>query len=472
MSTWAGGWWASRSLALRLTMIATVALAVGLVAGTAGLAALFFHNRVEAVDANARSEATTVTSLLTSGQLPDPLPAPDEEPVLAQVVAADGNVLAATPSASRVVPLISLAVVRGRLSGSPFTTVDSSLGSAPLRVTVAASRLHGSRVFVVSAVLYTDVRGTLTAMLRTLVVAVPIVLLAVAIATWLAVRSALRPVDQLRAAADAVADARGRTAPQLPVPHSGDELARLADTLNRMLDRLHRATDQQTTFVADAAHELRSPIASMRAQLDVALSTPTTGAEWEGVARGVSMDVERVGRLADDLLLLARLDSGITPRTGIVDAREILDLPGDPAWVDADPRALRRAFDNLVSNARRHAHDHVDIVAEVSDVQFVVTVDDDGDGLAPQDRERVFERWLRLDDARARDQGGAGLGLAIARSVARSHGGDITLHQSPTGGLRAELRIPLAHPPLGTRAAQPPVAGATAPLLGSSRRDR
>jgi signal transduction histidine kinase len=444
MSTRAGSWWATRSLALRLTMIATVVLAVGLVAGAAGLAALFFHNRVEAVDANARSETMTVTSLLRSGQLPDPLPAPDEQPVLAQVVDTDGNVVAATPSASRVVPLLPLAVLRDRLSGQPFTTDESSLGSAPLRVTVAQARLHGSQVIVVSAVLYDDVRGTLTAMLRTLVVAVPVVLLAAAIATWLAVRSALRPVDQLRAAADEVADPRGRTAPHLPVPQSGDELARLAETLNRMLARLHRATDQQTTFVADAAHELRSPLASMRAQLDVALSTPTADAEWEEVARGVLIDVDRVARLADDLLLLARLDSGIMPRPTLVDAREVLDLAGAPSWVEADPRGLRRAFDNLVSNAHRHANSQVEVSAEERGNEFVVIVDDDGDGVAPSDRERVFERWLRLDDARARDDGGAGLGLAIARSVAQSHGGEIILLRSPLGGLRAELRMPLA----------------------------
>jgi signal transduction histidine kinase len=447
MSRGPGGWWRARSLAVRLTCIATAVLAVGLVVGAAGLATLFFHNRVDAVDDNAREEAATVTSLLTSGQLPDPLPAPAEQPVLAQVLDAAGTVLAATPSTSRVVPLLPLSAIESRHTETPFTTKDSALGSAPVRVIVTSSRFHGANVTVVSAVLYTDVRGTLTAMLRTLVIAVPIVVVAAAIATWLAVSSALRPVDELRAAADQVADTRGRTAPTLPLPESRDELARLAETLNSMLARLHHATEQQATFVADAAHELRSPIASVRAQLDVALSVPTDAAEWAQIAGDVRTDVERISRLADDLLLLARLDSGATSPHDFVDVRQSLALPGAPVWVRGDPEELRRAVDNLVSNARRHARSTVQVAVERRADVVVITVDDDGAGVAPQDRERIFQRWLRLDESRARDDGGAGLGLAIARSIARNHGGEVELTDSPLGGARAVVRLPSSERP-------------------------
>jgi signal transduction histidine kinase len=439
-----GRWWRARSLAVRLTVIAAGVLAAGLIVGAAGMATLFFHGRVDAVDDNAQAEATTITSLVASGQLPDPLPAPADQPVLAQVVDAAGTVLAATPSASRVVPLLPVSLVQNRPAGHAFTTDASALGSAPLRVIVTPARLHGSEVTVVSAVLFTDVHGTLTAMLRTLAIAVPIVLVAAAMATWLAVGSALRPVDELRAAADRVADTRGRTAPQLPALESRDELARLADTLNRMLARLHSATEQQVSFIADAAHELRSPLASIRTQLDVALSMPTDLAEWQQVATGVRTDVERVSRLADDLLLLARLDSGVTTHRTLVDLRETADLPGAPLEVVGDPQALRRAVDNLVSNARRHARQSVEVSVARQNGDVVVCIDDDGDGVAAQDRERVFQRWLRLDDARDRDHGGAGLGLAIARSVARSHGGDVILTDSPLGGVRAVLRVPAA----------------------------
>ena len=444
MSRSLGGWWGRRSLTLRLTIVATVVLAVGLVSGAIGLATLFFHNRVNAVDLNLNTESATVTSLVRSGQLPNPLPAPAGQPVFAQVVDTAGTVRAATQSASQVMPLLPVAVLHDHRAGQPFTTTESALGSAPLRVSITPALLHDKPVTIVSAVPFTDVHGTLVAMLRALVIAVPLVLLAAAIATWLAISSALRPVDKLREAADQVADTRGDVAPQLPVPLSGDELARLAETLNRMLERLHRATEQQRAFVADAAHELRSPIASIRTQLDVALATSADNEEWVKVAHGVRLDVERVGRLADDLLLLARLDTGTSMRRQRVDLGALLELGSAPLWVSVDQQAVRRAFDNLISNARRHATSTVEVMGEQHDGVVVVTVDDDGPGVAPADRERVFDRWLRLDDGRARDDGGAGLGLAIARAVARSHGGDVTLTDAPLGGARAQLRLPSA----------------------------
>ncbi len=436
-------WWARRSLTLRLTLAATVVLAIGLVSGAAGFAALFFHNRVDAVDLNLKTEGATITSLLRSGQLPNPLPAPAGQSVFAQVIGADGTVRAATQSASQVMPLLSLTALEAETPGHAFTTDQSALGTAPLRVEIGTAFVDGKPVRVVSAVPFTDVHSTLTAMLRALVIAVPLVVLAAAIATWLAVGSALRPVDKLREAADDVADARGHAAPYLPVPASGDELARLAETLNRMLQRLHQATERQRSFVADAAHELRSPIASIRTQLDVALATSIDTAEWVAVAHDVRTDVDRVARLADDLLFLAKLDSGTPARPVPLELAALLDIESPPVWVTADPTALRRAVGNLVANAQRHARSDVDVGVDVIDDNAVVTVEDDGPGIAPADRERVFDRWLRLDEGRARDDGGAGLGLSIARSVARSHGGDVTLSASSKGGVRAQLWLPI-----------------------------
>jgi signal transduction histidine kinase len=437
-----GAWWNRRSLTLRLTIVATVVLAIGLMSGIAGLATLFYHSRIEAVDSNVRSAAASVVSLVSSGQLPDPLPVPAGQPVFAQVLSANGTVRAASPSASRVVPILPISVLRSRGGSEPFTTTETTLGEDPMRVVVTATRLAGHPVLVVTAVPLADVTAILDSLLRMLVIAVPVILLASATATWLAVSSALHPVDQLRAAADEVAQVPGREPAQLPVPESGDELARLADTLNQMLRRLHQAAERQRTFVADAAHELRSPIASIRTQLEVALETPTDAADWPRVAAEALRDVERTGRLADDMLLLAKLDSGVATRRERVDMTSLLGLRGSALWVDGDARALRRAIDNLLSNAHRHAHSTVEVDVHREGLNVVVTVDDDGAGLTADDRERVFERWMRLDDARARDEGGAGLGLAITRAVARAHGGDVTLEDSPLGGVRARLRLP------------------------------
>jgi signal transduction histidine kinase len=436
-------WWARRSISVRVTIAATVALSVGLAVGVVALAALFSRNQLAAVDATAEREANTLAGLVESGQVPDPLPAPADEPVVAQVVAPDGAVVSATQSAGRV-PIVPAAELTAFRSGQAFTTERSSLGTAPLRVVVQRVSTETGVLTIVAAVPYGDVRDVLSESLLVLVVAVPVALAAAGIATWLAVRSSLRPVDAMSAAAVAHGDTT--EAPRLPVPDSDDEIARLAVALNGMLDRLHQASEAQRAFVADAAHELRSPVASIQTQLDVAVSIPTSRAQWGRVAAGVRADVSRLAELIEDLLLLARLDAAAPQRMERVDIRRLLDVPGEPLWVDADPSTLRRAYDNVVANADRHARGQVAVECALRDGLVVVTVDDDGDGVPASDRERVFERWVRLDDGRTRDQGGVGLGLALARSIVRSHGGDVTLGESPLGGARVTVTIPAAPP--------------------------
>ena len=182
----------------------------------------------------------------------------------------------------------------------------------------------------------------------------------------------------------------------------------------------------------------------MRTQLEVALGTDTAPQDWPGVARDVLTDVERLGRLADDLLLLARLDGDTATalQSVPVDLAGMAGVGGPPAWVIGDPASLRRMLDNLLANARRHSVAEVDVQAVIVDGAVLVMVDDDGPGLSGDDRERVFERWVRLDDARSREDGGSGLGLPIARSIARAHGGDVRLEVSPLGGLRAVVSLP------------------------------
>ncbi|MGH8890486.1 MAG: ATP-binding protein, partial [Acidothermaceae bacterium] len=159
-----------------------------------------------------------------------------------------------------------------------------------------------------------------------------------------------------------------------------------------------------------------------------------------------------LSRLVDDLLLLARLDSGAPRRAELVDIAALVgspdgsDTPGVDLFVEGDPVALRRMLDNLVVNARRYANGRVDVAAHRDGADVVITVDDDGPGIPSGDRERVFERWLRLDDSRGRDDGGAGLGLAIVRSIAQAHGGDAELDTSQLGGLRAVVRLPATTP--------------------------
>jgi signal transduction histidine kinase len=223
-----------------------------------------------------------------------------------------------------------------------------------------------------------------------------------------------------------------------------------------MLGRLDAARQRQRSFVADAAHELRSPIASLRTQLEVAahLDEPAP-------IQDLAIEVERLGRLVDDLLLLARADEGNpgVPRRDRVELVELLResvpagarvpvtvLPGSPLWTVGDRSALRRVLDNLVTNAVRHASSTVELgVARATAGRIVVTVTDDGPGIAAADRERVFDRFTRLDDARTRDSGGAGLGLAIVRELVRMHGGTVTLGDAGPG-LRVAVSLPAAPP--------------------------
>jgi signal transduction histidine kinase len=441
------GWWSRRSLRLRVTAAATAVLAIGLVVGTVILASVFEHRRVSSIDVTVRSEVTTISQLAEAGDLPSPLPSPAGATTLAQVVDSAGTVLAATSSASRVLQLIPIEQL-AKHHGRPFTTSSSTIGSSSLRVLAVTVKFGGVPVTVVAAAPLGDVTSTLNALRNVLLIVVPLILLAAAVATWLAVSAALQPVDRLRAAADAVDVTVTAEPPKLDLPAGGEELRKLGATLNELLRRVHMAAETQRRFIADAAHELRSPISSLRTQLEVALTVPNAPEDWPHIVADALADVERLGQLAEDLLLLARLDSGAPQRRATVDIGTLVDDPGgNPLLIDGDELALRRLFDNLLSNARRYARESVAVKAERVGGEVVVTVDDDGPGIPPPERERVFQPWVRLDAGRGRGEGGAGLGLAIVRSIARAHGGDVALQTSPMGGLRAVVRLPATASP-------------------------
>jgi signal transduction histidine kinase len=240
------------------------------------------------------------------------------------------------------------------------------------------------------------------------------------------------------------------------VPAAADEIRALAVTLNGMLDRLAAARERQRAFVADAAHELRSPLASMQAQLEVA------GRLGEGghLQADLLADVQRLSGLVEDLLLLARSDADIRgpARPAELDGHALLAevatayqgatvpvvlTPGDPVPLIADPAELRRSVQNLVDNAVRHATSQVRLTACTDQGAALLMVSDDGPGIAEPDRERVFERFTRLDEARGRGSGGSGLGLAIVRELVGRAGGTVSLADGdPPFTLTAVLRVP------------------------------
>lgn len=429
-------WWARRGLRSRVVLSAAVPIVLALVVATVAFALLFAAGRVRDLDAQTSAAADSLTSLVSTGQLPIALPLPAGSPLLAQVVASDGTVLAASPSASQVVPLVNNETLHQR---QVVTDEEGSYAGVPLRLRLEPSTLDGRSVTVVVAAPLGDVRRALHALKVVLLIVVPALAVGSTWVVYLVAGLALEPVERLRRAAQALTDAPG-SVQELPTPPGDDEIARLAGTLNAMLGSLRAIVARQQSFVADAAHELRSPVSALRIQVDVAQAHPEA-LSLPQLLEDLDAEVDRLVRLVDDLLALSREDAGTGPGLVPVDLREIAGADGDSAAVLGDAPALRRLVENLVSNALRHAST-VRRTCSTDGQWAVLDVDDDGPGIPSVDRERVFERWVRLDAARAQQDGGSGLGLALAREIARRHGGDLTVHESPLGGARLRLRLP------------------------------
>lgn len=283
-------------------------------------------------------------------------------------------------------------------------------------------------------------------------IAVPIAMLLTGLATWLLAGRALRPV---RAITEQTGRIRSGTLHErVPVPTSNDEVSALAGEMNDMLDRLYSDDRRRRQFVADASHELRSPIASIHTQAEVALAhAPDDDAR--DLAAGVLAEAERLGTIVDDLLALARHDETLAPPGGVVDLDDIViacasrtrRVPVDTSRVSGGQvrgrvDELTRVVTHLLDNAARHATSAVRVSLITAGDRVELTVEDDGPGVEPGDRERIFERFVRLDEARVRDDGGAGLGLAVVGAVVTAAGGSIEVTESDLGGARFVASFP------------------------------
>jgi signal transduction histidine kinase len=441
-------WWRRHSLRARLTLLAALVVAAGLAAGALLLVVSLEASLLSALDSSARQRAQDVAALADSDRLPTPIPVAGAGSVLVQVVDGQGRVLAASAGSDQAVPLLTPERLAEAADRRARFLEGGRLGEgAPLRVIAWPARLGGEPVTVIAAVSMAGMADSLRIVQTALLVGVPLLLALLAVLTWVTVGSTLRPVGALRRGAEEIAGTGTAASRRLPVPAAHDEIHRLGVTLNRMLDRLEEAGERQRAFVADAAHELRSPLTGMRAQLEVAMHHPDP-ATWRPTAESVLEDTLRLGRTIEDLLATAQLDSGAVPRREVVDLGAVvrgvagrLATPRVPVQVDAAPgvqvrgdaEGLARAVHNLLDNAVRHAAGGVDVTVRAEGAVVVLEVADDGPGVPPADRERIFERFARLDDARDRDAGGTGLGLAIVRQVVRAHGGEVAVADDGPG---------------------------------------
>lgn len=453
------GWWARRSLRLRLTAAASVVVAVAITVSAVLLTVRLRGDLTASLDETARQQAGVVASALETGRLGEVVPVDDDD-VLVQVLDASGVVVAGSPglSARPMAPVLPSSDLTARVR--TVETVVAPDGDEPHRLLALPVRTGPEDYVVLVAVPLDEAEESIEDLRRALALGVPVVVALLVAVTWVLVGRALRPVDVLRRQA---AELSG-TAPdqRLQVPPGRDELARLATTFNDLLDRVEEATGRQREFVADAAHEIRSPLAALRAQLEVAQLQATgpdaARAAWRADLTDMVQDAARLSRLVDDLLRLARLDSGAGPVLDPVDlddlvlesvrrARATGRVPVDAAGVQAarvagEEDALSRVVDNLLDNATRHARSAVTVRLSTSGREAVLEVHDDGPGIPVEARERVFDRFVRLDEARSRDVGGSGLGLAIVRDVVRQHGGRVAV-EGAGSGTSVVARLPL-----------------------------
>ncbi|HEX3004539.1 MAG TPA: HAMP domain-containing sensor histidine kinase [Angustibacter sp.] len=378
---------------------------------------------------------------------------------LVQVLDDSGGVTAASSSRARSRPLSSARPAIGQVivrspSRQPLVDDDSDYLLA-----VTATTWSGQQYRVVVAAPIGAQQESVRTALSLLLVGLPALVVLVGVATWLLVGRALSPVERMRARVAAIGGSRVRQ--RLEVPSTGDEIARLATTLNDMLDRLEHAGQVQRQFVADAGHELRSPLSTLTAAVEVARRESDAGA-WAELSDVMQAELDRLTQLVENLLLLSKVDElGLEIATQDVDLDDLVDEqrrrllahPGlqlqvttQPTRVRGDRSRLAQVLANLVDNAVRHTRSLVRISVRTDGDHAIVIVEDDGPGVPAAQRRRVFERFVRLDDSRGRRSGGSGLGLAIVAEIVQAHGGTVSIGDRPGGGCRVEVRLPVPVP--------------------------
>jgi signal transduction histidine kinase len=439
------------SVRARTTVAATIALGVTTVAGALVMMALLGRAQQAGVQGPLEQRAGQVAAMARGGTLPDRLSFPEEPGALVQVVDAKDRVIAASAALEGRAPIGH--VDDPRLGVLSAWTERLTSDDETYRVVGLTERTASGPVRVFAAASLEAVSDRMTGLQIELAVGLPLVLALVALISWRVVGRALRPVESIRAQVAEIGGS-GRIDRRVPEPAGRDEVWRLARTMNEMLQRLQAAAERQRRFVADASHELRSPLASLRTQLEVSRDYP---ARRVGAVDDQLAEVERMERLVGDLLLLAKADERrLVVRSSPVDLREVvldeveragsrarvrLDTAGvAAATVHGDREELARVVRNLLDNAVRFARARVELSLAERDGHVELSVADDGPGVPAAARERVFERFGRLDEGRARDAGGTGLGLAIVREVVVAHGGSVTVDGAP--GARFLISLP------------------------------
>lgn len=405
------------------------------------------------IETTIRLRSADLVAALEGGSLPASIAIPFEDAAFVQIVDPAGAVARSSPNIEG-----EPAVATFRPDGyrtAARTLRHLPIGEEPFRVVAETATSDGTTFTVYVGGSLEPVDDAVTNLVVALALGAPALLAVVLALTWIAVGRALRPVEQMRAEVDGITEAALHR--RVPQPQGDDEIGRLAATMNTMLSRLEDAASRNRRFLADASHELRSPLAGIRSQLEVDLAHPER-ADWQTTERDVLDETLHMQRLVDDLLTLAALDEPTTSTRHVlldvdevvltevrrlrtrgkvtIDARNVT-----AAQTTGDATALGRAVRNLLDNAERHAAATVTVSVTDNGAEIQVVVSDDGPGVAANDRDRIFERFARADESRTRERGGRGLGLAIARDIAAVHGGTLALEDTAAGATFV-LRLP------------------------------
>jgi len=435
--------WLAR-VRVRVTLAAMAVSVLGAVVGSSLFVAGLHESLEQSLVGSAQQQAETVEAQLAAGGSAQQASVSGRHDVIVQILGSDGTLVASDhPDLTRAVQTTT-----GAAEGVHIAHLADTYA-------VWAQRGRGGQLVIVGLSEEQAWRAVKTAVVL-LAVAVPVGILLLAVVVWLSIGRALRPIEVMRREAAVITSEHlyGR----LAVPPGDDEIPLLASTLNEMLDRIDGAQRQQRQFVSDASHELRSPLAILRQVVDVARRHPES-TSLDQLAQDVSIEERRMEQLVTALLTLARLDDHEEARWQLVDIDDAVLVeidrlrsvaPGivfDRSGLSAgqafgDPVLFTGVVANLLSNAARHAVSRVRVRLEEAEGSVVLTVDDDGAGIPSADRERVFDRFARLDEARARDAGGAGLGLAIVQKVVQAAGGTVTVGDSDLGGARFTVTLP------------------------------
>jgi signal transduction histidine kinase len=436
---------------------ATAVVLAALLLGAVVFVAVLRLALLEGVTSAAERYADSVVSQIESGGISS-LPDDDNDEDFYQVLSESGEVVGASENIADLGSLLANGSGRSPLDPDELGEVRLEGEDASFVTAADDAETSSGDVTVITGHSTEEVTDTLTTVVPFVAVALPLLLVLVAATTWVVVGRALLPVERMRREVDAVT-ALGLDQ-RVADPHTDDELGRLARTMNQMLDRLDEAQRTQRRFVSDASHELKSPLASLRQYAEVAQLHPDR-ITANDLSSAVLDEGARLERLVQNMLVLAHADEHSLAHTSVpVDLDDILlreatrlrastALTIDASAIGAgrvqgDSGLLGQVVRNLADNAARHATSRIALGLHQHKNVVTLTVDDDGSGIAPGERDRVFDRFVRLDEARARQSGGSGLGLSIVREIVLAHGGDVSVTQSALGGAGLVVRLPAA----------------------------